>query len=279
MRVAIIGGDRRMLYAAEAFMNDNDTVRIAGFEKTEPFGELRSESIRNAAAGADIAVLPVRALSGSKLNAPFSAEEVRVDQIGESCGNIRVFGGGVGELRPYLTGGLYDYTAREEFCIANAVLTAEGAVGVAIRESDDAIFGSCVLVLGYGRIGRILARYLRGLGAEVTVAARSEEARAWVTGEGMRAEDYRLRHLSRYRFIFNTVPAPVLLRDHLIQTARGALIIDLASAPGGVDHAAAQALGLRCIHALALPGKTAPADAGRIIKDTIKTILKEENGG
>ena len=55
----------------------------------------------------------------------------------------------------------------------------------------------------------------------------------------------------------------------------GALIIDLASLPGGTDFAAAEELGLHAEHALALPGRCAPQTAGALIAQTVLTILEE----
>ena len=75
--------------------------------------------------------------------------------------------------------------------------------------------------------------------------------------------------------VINTIPAPVLPRKMLEKLPRGALIIDLASLPGGTDFDAAEALGIRAEHALALPGKCAPDTAGALIAQTVLTILQE----
>lgn len=279
MRFAVIGGDLRMLYAAQALVSGGDTVRVVGFEKAESIGELRSLPLADALADADVIVLPVRPLIGEKLNAPFADEEIVMTLLGEMIGDRPVFSGCAQAVRPYVRGRIYDYTAREAFSIRNAVLTAEAAVGLVIRESRDSVYGTRALVLGYGRIGRILSRYLRDLGADVTAAARSESARAWAEAEGISACDMTLGGLSGYSLIVNTVPAEVLTAPLIAAVSRDALLVDLASAPGGIDRTAAEARGVRCIHALALPGRTAPAAAGRVIKDTIRMIIKEENGG
>ena len=55
----------------------------------------------------------------------------------------------------------------------------------------------------------------------------------------------------------------------------GALIIDLASLPGGTDFAAAQRLGCKAIHALSLPAACAPDTAGEAVARTVLTILQE----
>ena len=58
---------------------------------------------------------------------------------------------------------------------------------------------------------------------------------------------------------------------------RGALVIDLASLPGGTDFAAAEELGLHAEHALALPGRCAPQTAGALIAQTVLAILEERD--
>lgn len=68
----------------------------------------------------------------------------------------------------------------------------------------------------------------------------------------------------------------ILDQEHLLALSDHALIIDLASNPGGVDFDAASAMGRRVIHALSLPGKVAPITAGDMIKDTICNILEEQ---
>ena len=81
--------------------------------------------------------------------------------------------------------------------------------------------------------------------------------------------------LAKHDTVINTIPAPVLPRKMLEKLPRGALVIDLASLPGGTDFDAAEALGIRAEHALALPGKCAPDTAGALIAQTVLTILQE----
>lgn len=49
----------------------------------------------------------------------------------------------------------------------------------------------------------------------------------------------------------------------------------IAPTPTGVDFEAAKQLGLRVTHALGLPAKTAPETAGKIVADTVETMLAE----
>ena len=270
MNAAIIGGDRRMLYAALGLCEAGLDVTVSGFDGEEIPEGLRQLPAEAAVLGADIIILPVR---------PPEGYAALYGALGALAGSRPVFSGAGESVQQYFSGRVYDYTKREDFCVKNAVLTAEGAIQLAISGHDDSIFGSDALVAGYGRIGRALARYLRALGARVTVAVRSAQAEAWAEAEGHDVCDYSFRELYKYDLIFNTVPAPVLPAAQTDRIKRSALVIDLASAPGGADIKRAGERGIKAMRAPGLPGKTAPAAAGRIIKDTIINIIKEENGG
>lgn len=173
---------------------------------------------------------------------------------------------------------IIDYYAREELSVLNAVPTAEGAVEIAMHELPVTVFGMKAGVVGYGRVGRVLAKLLIALGAEVTVFARAADARAWARIYGCRAADIPdLPVLAKELLcLFSTVPAPIITAKTLVALPDGALVIDLASSPGGVDLAAAEKAGVRTISALSLPGRVAPDSAGRIIAETIENILFQE---
>ena len=172
---------------------------------------------------------------------------------------------------------LVDYFARPELASLNAVPTAEGCLCLLMQLRDRTIWQSPILVLGYGRVGRAVARRLQVLGAVVTVAARSPEQRAGARCAGCRAADLpQLRRmLPGFDAVVNTIPAPVLGREELSCLPQGALVIDLASMPGGTDFAAAKALGIRAEHALSLPARCAPQTAGELVADTVLNILEE----
>ena len=72
-----------------------------------------------------------------------------------------------------------DYFAREELAVANAVPTSEGAIQIAMEELPITLHGARVLVIGFGRLGKVLSGQLKGLGALVSVAARSCTDLAW----------------------------------------------------------------------------------------------------
>ena len=155
--------------------------------------------------------------------------------------------------------------------------TAEGAIQLAMEELPVTIHGARVLVLGFGRLGKLLAHRLNALGARVSVAARKWADLAWAEAYGYGAEQIeRLDgYLCGYDLVVNTVPVRVLREAELADLKPGCLVIDLASKPGGVDFDAAARLGVKAFWALSLPGKVAPVTAGKSIKTTIYNILTE----
>ncbi len=174
-------------------------------------------------------------------------------------------------------GELVDYYARPELAIYNAIPTAEGCIGILLRESTRTLWGANILLLGFGPVGQALGVRLAALGADVTVCARRPEQRALAESLGLRgAELARLGALApAFDRVVNTIPAPVLTEPVLAALRPGSLIVDLASKPGGTDFAAAQRLGCKAIHALSLPAACAPDTAGEAVARTVLTILRE----
>ena len=167
------------------------------------------------------------------------------------------------------------YAHLEEYQIANARLTAEGAI--ALLRPETGLSGAHILLLGYGRIARLLARELQKAGALVTAAARSGEQRAWAEAEGIEALplDALSGALDRFDVIIGTIPAPVLTEPLLALVRKDALLLELASAPGGIDAAAAHERGLRYIRAPGLPAKYAPERAAVILRDAVYAAAAE----
>jgi len=133
------------------------------------------------------------------------------------------------------------------------------------------------LILGFGRIGKILAKMLHGIGSNVYVEARKYSDLAWIESYGYKPvfitelESY----IDRANVIFNTIPSIVLDENLLRKVNKDCLLIDLASKPGGIDFEKAKEMGLKTIWALSLPGKVAPVTAAKFIKDTISNIIDE----
>ena len=131
--------------------------------------------------------------------------------------------------------------------------------------------------MGFGRIGKVLAKMLDGIGAKVYCEARKNEDIAWIKAYGY--EPIHLNnlneHLNEFDIIISTIPFQVLDKERLELVRKDVVIIDLASNPGGVDRKVAKEKDLKLIWALSLPGKVAPTTSAEFIKDTIYNIVKE----
>lgn len=173
---------------------------------------------------------------------------------------------------------LVDFFSRDDIAIANSIPTAEGALEIAMKETDITIHGANVLVTGFGRVGITTARLFHQVGANVTVSARK-------TADFERIKEMRLTPIhhntlantAHIDIFINTVPFLLINETIIRQMKASALIIDLASAPGGVDFEAAEEQGIHAIHALALPGYVASKKAGEIIAEIIVHLLELEN--
>lgn len=175
---------------------------------------------------------------------------------------------------------LVDYFAREELTVLNAIPTAEGCIAILLRERPRTLWGTAILMTGFGHVGHALAPRLAALGAQVTVAVRSPAQRARAQSMGLAVADITaLRTLApAFDTVVNTVPALVLTQQVLCALPPHSLIIDLASRPGGTDFAAARALGHTALHALSLPAACAPESAGEYVAHTVLEILAEREG-
>ena len=68
----------------------------------------------------------------------------------------------------------YDYNKRDDFKYKNAILTSEGAIALYKENSNKAIYGSNILITGFGKIGKSLCNLLKAMGSKLTVCARSD---------------------------------------------------------------------------------------------------------
>lgn len=259
MKIHLMGGDSRQLYLADYISDRGFPVSVSYLGGTaRPDWE------------ADVLILPLPvSRDGTTLNTPLSKEPISLAEIYRQFRGRYLFGGKLPEGAPTHA---IDYFEAEEVTLANAALTVEGALALAIEHTSFSLLHQPALVLGAGRIGQLLALRLIALGARVTVAARRPESLALAEALGATAQFYEDVPYRRFRLVFNTVPARVLTEERLKLFPEGTLLLELASAPGGFETEAAEALGLVPLPAPGLPGKFAPESAAACIG---KFIIKE----
>ncbi len=266
--ISILGGDLRQVYLARLLSEDGWKVITWGLEKGGGDGGAPLDQ----ALEGDILLLPMPVCRNGMLHLPLTDTELEAERLWARLRYDQLLLGGMtGDLSRRLMADygltLLDYYDREETQVANAVPTAEGALQLAMESTDRTLHGSRCLIIGYGRIGRLLADRLLALGAEVTVSARKYGDLAWIEAWGYRGVQTGALtgQLDRFDLIFNTAPALILDGTRLRETREDCVIIDLASAPGGVDLEAAKRL-------LAAGG----AEPGGVVKMAVAKAAHDE---
>ena len=278
MDFLLIGGDDRQLHLAKMLLAGGHAVRCYALDTAKlPEGARHTDKLERA----DCVILPLPA-EGKKgvLNAPYSSKQHPITELLASLApNSLVCGGKlsttVREAAQKNNLRLHDYMTMPQFVVGNAAVTAEGAVSLLADNIDSTIFDTKVLVVGYGRIGRLLAHKLRGLDAKTFVMSKNSESRALAEGMGLHAVSPSDSGVySAFDAVINTAPAQVI--PSLEGFKKSCLLLELASAPGGFDRNELERSGLRCINAAGLPGRYAPKSAARLIFEAVQGILKEE---
>lgn len=255
MRILVIGGDRRMLYTCRSLENSGFTVDTLGLYENDS-GDISS---------ADVILLPVPVTrDGVNINCALSGKIIPLDIINGSRKNTKVFGGGKLSIDNYT-----DYLSLDGYALKNAVLTAEGAIAYAVENTDYSLWKSRVLVIGYGRVGKVLTDRLKGFNADLTVSARNERDFAMLDTIGIKhIKTQKIEH--NFDIVFNTVD--IKHSEVTAKSLAGSLFIDLSSR-GGFDIGTAEKYNIRYIKLPSVPAKCAPKTAGEIIAETVIELV------
>lgn len=272
IEVAIIGGDARTLEVVQKLADLDASVTLLGFDNwnSQYSGVKRSELHEHALQNMDAVVLPITGIDEhGKIDSLFTSRELVLSDLmwQKMKKNVKVY---TGIAKPHLRQlcakhrfELIELLERDDVAIYNSIPTAEGALMMAIKHTEITIHGSNCMVLGFGRTGMTLARTLKGLGAKVKVGVRREEhvARAFEMGY----EPFHLRDLSNevstMDILFNTIPAKIVDAKVISKLPHHAIIIDLASKPGGTDFRFAEKRGITALLAPGLPRNCGPQNS------------------
>lgn len=270
--IAVVGGDEREQEIARLAAATGATVRAYGF----PWPDDGIEGVTLAAGphevmrGADYALFPIPGISPEGyLFAPEAPAPILPDVhllsvlapgahiiLGLADAHLR-------EAAERLGIPTHEYEHDTELMLLRGPAIVEGALQHAIALTDITIHDAQVCVVGQGNIGSLLTRALVLLGAHVHVAARNpvQRAAAYAAGAAPLPLDDLPGLAPDLQMIFSTVPVRVVDRDVLERLPRGALVMDLAAPPGGVNLQLATELGHRAYWARGL-GRRAPVTVG-----------------
>ena len=265
--IAVLGGDARSVQLAKLLAADGFAVSTWGIDAV-------NAAALSEATGTEVIALPIPLSREGKL----TGTEMRVEELFSYLSpSQRIFAGAV-RAEDYVFAARHslhitDYMDREDFAVRNVVPTVEGALELAMHALPVTLHGSECLVLGYGRIGKLLSQRLHALGARVSVAARKQSDFAWIESYGyVSLHSAQLTgKLADFRVIFNTVPHRLLDAPLLAELRRDCVLIELASV-FGFDVSAARENGLQLVAGGGLPGRCAPETAAAAMK---KIILEE----
>ena len=284
--IAVVGGDLRIVKLIEMLVDDGYRVYTYGLENAEELLSLETvemcPTLEDTLTYSKIVVGPVPLSSDRKrLTAPFGRNIVDIDDFIEALKGKYLIAGNIG-IKEQLDANEIKFTdllKREEFSVLNTIATAEGTIQIAMEETQRTLHGSKVLVMGFGRIGKVLSKMLDGIGAKVYCEARKNEDISWIKAYGynpIHLNDLN-DHIGNFDITINTIPFQILVDERLDLIKKEAIIIDLASNPGGVDRKQAREKGIRVIWALSLPARVAPLTSAEFIKETIYHVLNEVN--
>lgn len=284
--IGIFGGDNRQVYMAIGFLSKGYTVATyRTYTKVAHENCTELSSLRELIDCCRVLVGPIpMSRDNININASSPSEDLALEKAEELLSKDHLLFGGVipsSIAKACEAKGIYYYDLMkdERVTILNAISTAEGTIMEAIAASDRNLHSSKCLVLGYGRCAKVLAAKLKAMDAHVLVAARSEEALAYAEamGHGAVTLPYIKCILPSCDYIFNTIPSLILTPDCLDYVNKHVCIIDIASAPGGLDYAYAEKLHLNAKLCLSLPGKVAPKTSADILVTTIHALIKERS--
>ncbi|TCZ80013.1 dipicolinate synthase subunit DpsA [Paenibacillus albiflavus] len=288
IEVAFVGGDARQLEVIDKLSQLDASITLIGFDNLQQsFSGIHKmvDLTKDAFVRKDVIILPpVGTDDAGRVDSIFSTKElILTDQILAGLPNhAKIY---TGMSKKYLNDlcaahgiQVIELFERDDVAIYNSIPTAEGAIMLAIQNTDITIHGSQSMVLGFGRTGFTMARTLKGLGASVKIGVRRPEhyARVWEMGfQPFYIKDL-FEQVANIDLLFNTIPTMIVTAQVIMNIPHRAVIIDLASKPGGTDFRFAEKRGVKAILAPGLPGLVAPKTAGRIIASTLSQLIEED---
>ena len=286
IKIAVIGGDRRDIYLMQDLIKLGASVSAIGFSPCPELSQVRLlDRLETAIYKAQVLILP---MGGTDLEGNIKTldEDITLRLSPEIAAaipeGVLVI---IGFARDFVKEWAHKYRWKmieiaemDTVAVLNSIPSAEGALQLAMEKLQITIHGSNSFVLGFGRLGKTLARMLQGIGARTTIVARKRSDLSRAIEMGYRPLHCSQLHqsISEADVIFNTIPAMILDEKLLSFLNKDTLIIDIASSPGGTDFSVAKRLGIQAILTPSLPGMVAPKTSGKILAQVIPQLILRE---
>lgn len=276
----IIGGDKRQKYLKDYLAGKGYDVSSYGLFDWDD----DTDKLKGMIGEESVIILPLPATRNDKtIVMPFSKREISIDRLMSLLGKGNIVVGGIikGELLSRLRETeipFVDYYDND-FIDKNAILTAFGTLKILLEHIDFALPLGKYAITGYGRVSRETASLLTSLSCDVTVFARNSSQRDDAMIKGCKALPLTSLVTESHNFdiIINTIPCNIIDEETIQNMNKNCKIIELASAPYGLDFDTARKHSIDVVKAFGLPGKYTPKTAGEIIGKRIEeNLCKEE---
>ncbi len=258
-RILFAGGDKRSIAALNELKKNGYFVESRGLYSGDS-GEISD---------CDVVVLPVPTTKdGKTVYCPLTDEKIYLSEIKEKCKDKFIITCGY----DFCTENSADLLSLDGYAYLNAVPTAEGAIAFLINNTDFTVWNSKILIIGNGRVGKILALRLKALGADLTVSARKSGDFAFLSTQNIKHINTKdaVHKVSDFDVIINTVDVRLFFD---LSPFENTVLIDLSTS-GCVDFGKTSE-NQKIYKLPGLPAKTAQNTAGKILAATVTELIKD----
>ena len=289
-KLSFIGGDLITAYLINMFLEEGNKIITYAFDSAEDLinaddkkkSKIFAKSIEEAINFSDNIIFAMPFQNDSeKVISTFSLEQIEFKEIIPLLKNKNIFAGNLSEetinILEKQNTTINNLNENNEIKISNALITAEAAIGIIAADSNKTINGMKILVLGFGRLGKMVAKSFSSLNAKVTVEARKDADLAWINAYGYNALNLEnlTENIHKYDIIINTVPFMLLDKERIEKLKKDVFVLDLAD-ERGIDTKEARKRNIKNLWALSLPAKNAPYSYAESIKNVMETILERK---
>ena len=238
-------------------------------------GAKRAEDFEEAVTKAQDLLFPIPFCKGKRINLSDTKEVTPEELLQLLRPGQKVFAGAIGkafEEKAKEKGIIcYDYMTEERIAVFNSIATAEGTIGEILHSFPYNLHGTSVLILGYGRCAKTLARKLKALDVKVAVYARRKDAsmEAYAQGAEPVEKEALLQEMRKYPIVINTIPERIFRGKEIRQLSLETTIYEIASYPYCMDPKEAEKYRVKFRICPGLPGKYSPVSSALILKEYI----------